>query len=197
MSFLKNILGHSRWSASASIYIILLQACLYLIITRYIDPIELGIFALASSFIFIPSTIIENSFCNSLIQSKVIDKDDYMSVLGLNLISATFFGALIFSSSLLYRYFFGQHEILGIILIMVPVLFFGSFNSVHFAGLRKAMSFKVLSVIETISFTLYFVACIILAYLGFGYWSTCSCFVDTLLKPKCIINKHKKSFLST
>ncbi|MBT8189677.1 MAG: oligosaccharide flippase family protein [Bacteroidia bacterium] len=171
MNYLKNIFGHTKWSASASVFTVLLQAALYLVITRFITTEELGVFALSSSFVFIGITIIENSFPSSLIHRNKLRQEDFQAVFTLNLSLATFLLVTILVFSLAFDLTFGKTRIMHLVLCLSPILYLSSINSIRIAALKIKMQFRTLATIEVISIIIYFSFAVLLSFFGFGYWS--------------------------
>lgn len=171
MSYLKNIFGHTKWSATASVFTIFLQAALYLVITRYISPEDLGIYALSSSFIFIGVTIVDNSFTSSLIHKSDLKKEDYQAIFTLNLISATILGFLALILSFAFDLIFQKTRIMYLVLCLSPILFLSAFNSIKIAELKLKMNFRFLAIAEIISMVFFFMSAVTLSFFNFSYWS--------------------------
>ena len=171
MNYLKNIIGHSLWSTTAALLTIVLQAILYFVITRFIVPEELGLYALASSFIFIFVTILENSFSNSLISLGKPDEKDYSSVLAINIIASLAFSVLSLFFAFSYSHYFQHPPLFTIVLTMIPILVLTGYNSVHYAGLKNKLNFNVIAIIDIIGISVFFISTISFAFLGLGLWS--------------------------
>lgn len=171
MNFLKEILGHSRWSASASVYFILIQAGLYLIITRYVSVEDLGVYALGSAIVFIMVTLLESAFPASLINTSTPSSSDFKAAMALNMNLSTYLFATTIICSLVVVAIYPNLQVPWVILLLSPILLLGAFNVVQLAGLKNDMRFAYLSVLEVITHTIHFVVTITLAYMGFGFWS--------------------------
>ena len=171
MKYFQEIFGHSKWSASAAVYSILLQAILYLIITRYIPVQDIGLYALASSFVFVGITILDTSFNSSLIHTDEPTQNDYQSVWALNTRLSLLLSIILISLVAIFEWVSNKNNIFLPALSLLPLLLFSAFNSVHFTGLKKNMRFRSLGVIDIIATTFQFVAILLLAFLKFGLWA--------------------------
>ena len=171
MDYLKIILNKSKWTSFSAFTLILSQFFLYLIITRYVNAEDLGLYALASSIVIIPVTLIEFSFSSSLIHQNNPQPKDFRSVLTLNFITAIVATVLCAFVAIMFTYFYDNQKIWHLVFCLLPVICLSAFNNVHFAGLKKDMLFERLSALELASALISFVASLSAILLGFGIWS--------------------------
>ncbi|NNE27823.1 MAG: oligosaccharide flippase family protein [Saprospiraceae bacterium] len=171
MNYFKEIFGHSKWTASAAVYSIFIQAGLYLFITRYISVEDIGIYALASSFVFVGITILDSSFNSSLIHTDKPTSNDYQSVWALNTRTTFVLAAILLGLVLIFQWLSDKGNIFLPATALAPLLLLSAFNSVHFTGLKKNMRFKALGIIDIVSTSIQFIAILVLAFLDFGFWA--------------------------
>ena len=171
MKYFRQIFGHSKWTASAAVYSILIQAVLYLIITRYITVEDIGLYALASAFVSVGITILDSSFNSSLIHSDNLVEDDYQSVWALNIRLSLIIAVVLISFVLVFAWVSDKSNVFIPALSLLPLLLLSAYNSVHFTGLKKNMRFKTLSIIDIVSTSIQFAAIVVLAFLNFGLWT--------------------------
>ena len=196
MKYFQEIFGHSKWSASAAVYSILIQAILYLIITRYITVQAIGIYALASSFVFVGITILDSSFNSSLIHTDAPTKSDYQSVWGLNTRLSLLMTAILIALVFLFEWISQKNNILYPAIALMPLLFLSAFNSVHFTGLKKNMRFRTLGIIDIIATTFQFIVILLLAFMNFGLWALVFGLYIKYLTSASIILGNKLTYCS-
>ena len=195
MNILKNIFGHTKWSASASVFTILLQAALYFVITRYISTEDLGLYALASSFIFIGITILDNCFTSSLIHKGDPQIQDYYAIFTLNVIAASILILLALIFALIFDLIYHGNRIIPLVLCLSPLLYLSAFNSINIAKLKLQLSFKILAIIEIISIILFFTVAVTLSFLNLGYWSLIIAMLVKYITIFLILLLHKEPLL--
>ena len=161
-------MSHSKWNLAASIIFILTQACLYLLLPRFIDTTSLGHYFLVSAVIFIPTSIIEYCFNSSLIHHQDLTQQDYISVRWLNLSLASISWILGGITAYLISISYDIPHLFFWFLCLSPILFLSAIASALQASLRKDLKIKKLASIDFTTNALLFAVSIMLLLQGYG-----------------------------
>ena len=164
-------MNKSKWTSLSAFTLILSQFIIYLIITRYVNSYDLGLYALASSIVIIPVSLIEFSFSSSLIHKENPQPKDYRSVLTLNMVTAISATVLCSFIAIIFAYLYENQKIWLFVSCMSPIICLAAFNNVHLAGLKKEMRFEKLSILELVSNTIAFMVTLFAIVMEWGIWS--------------------------
>ncbi len=114
------------------------------LLARLLSPKEYDLITLATVFISFANVLVQNGFSTALIQKKEAEREDYSSVLFLNLgISALLYG-LLYGAAPYIAAFYRKAELVGVFRALGLVLFPGGVISVQNAYVSKKMQFRAL-----------------------------------------------------
>jgi len=179
MSTLKKIASGVGWGTASVVVNTLFQLFFMAVMARLLDPTDFGLIAIANVSLRFYSYFSQVGIAPALIQKKTLEKGDINAALSLSLsISSVFFLLAYFASPITEVYF----ETLGLASIMqvlaLNFIIFG-FSSISQALLRRDSRFKVISIIEIVSYVLgYGVTGLISAYMGLGVWALVAAFMS-------------------
>ena len=166
----RKVINSLSWTVISSIYRLFINFAIIVIISRILDPRDFGI--INYTVIIFNSIFLITS--DSVGQSYLVDKDqkNTISKFNSNLIFLIVIGSIFYISIGFINY------------IYFPDLWFSSLHLILFFSflfrlpsiifeyhLIKKKSFKLLSIIDMISLSLYFVSAILFAFIGMKYFS--------------------------
>lgn len=159
------------WKAMESGGNQLVKFVISVILARLLDPENYTTLATLLIFVNIMDVFVKQGFATALIQRKDADNADYSSVLWLTMaLAGVFYGVLFFGAPAIASYF-KQPTIATALRVSSIALFFGAFNSVQSAIVKRKLEFRKFC-IATLGASLVSGAVgIYLAYMGKGVWA--------------------------
>ena len=142
-----------------------------LVIAKLLMPSDFGIIALASLITSAIGLFRELGLSRGLIVQKEEIEKSANTIFSLLILWNVFIYLLAFFFAPLLSAFFKEPALVGVIRVITIIFIISSFGEVQLALLEKEMSFKKVSIIEAMHLILYGILSVILAFLGFGYWS--------------------------
>lgn len=159
------------WKAMESGGNQLVKFVISVVLARLLDPENYTTLATLLIFVNIMDVFVKQGFATALIQRKDADNADYSSVLWLTMaLAGVFYGVLFFGAPAIAGYF-KQPTIATALRVSSIALFFGAFNSVQSAIVKRKLEFRKFC-IATLGASLVSGAVgIYLAYMGKGVWA--------------------------
>jgi O-antigen/teichoic acid export membrane protein len=148
MSIRNSIFSGTFWTFTDTFFLKGLSFLTTIFLARILGPEEFGVIGVIGVFIAIGAVLVDSGMSASIVRSKNIDKQDFSTILFLNL----FFGGvaylIIYGSSTYIADFFNQPAIAGLLKIYCLSFFITGFSSVQQAILIKNMQFKKLMILN-------------------------------------------------
>lgn len=142
-----------------------------MVLARLITPEEYGLVAMAAIFSGVAYILSDGGFGNALLQKKDADHLDCCSVFYFNIVLCSTVYTIFFFLAPFAAEYFEMEEVTWIIRISLLSLILNAFGSVHALLFRKNLDFKSPAYRNIIVQFSSAVVAIILALLGFGYWT--------------------------
>jgi O-antigen/teichoic acid export membrane protein len=159
------------WSALDTLIPTALNSLVFIVTSRYLQPQDFGLVALAYSIVSFASGFGPTAFGEALIQQQSIRRSHLDTVFWLSFVSAALlYGVLFLGSSFLARAV-GHAEIAAILMILALRIFFDMMSIVPNALIGRTMSFHLAAVRTGIATCVSAVICLALIMAGFGLWA--------------------------
>ena len=142
-----------------------------LVLARLLMPGDFGVIGMLHVFIAVSSVFVTAGFGSALIQKKNPTHIDYTSVFWWNLAAALLFYWILFLSAPAIAGFYKMPELKPVVRVLSLTLIINSFSIVQTNQLRKQLKFKLLSMRTLGASFAGTVVRIVLALLGYRYWS--------------------------
>jgi O-antigen/teichoic acid export membrane protein len=171
----KEIINNTNKSVISNIIVQTLQqgtALIFsIVLARLLSPAEFGAVALANMIIYYSNNFTNFGFNNALVQGDNITKSHINSVFTIDLIISLVLATLTILFAPQLADFFHNPELHKIIAWMALYYVISTFYYIPFAILRRNIDFHYLALLTFLQSLLIYIASIVMAYLGFSYWS--------------------------
>lgn len=171
MSLKQRTAGGLIWSTIDAIGLSMVRIVIAIIIARLLMPSDFGLFALVSIIIAFSDTLLHSGFDASLVRKINITDKDYSTIFVFNVLFAATLYLLIFTLAPFLANSLSQPLLKPLARVTGLVVVLHSFGIVQRAGLKRALNFKALAVLNIASTIFSGATGIILAHRGFGVWS--------------------------
>ena len=171
MSLKDNVISGIAWNACSRVVNIGLQFVITIILARLLSPSDFGLIAMMVVFMGFAAVLSDPGFAAALIQKGEIEDRHVSSVFWLNImIGAMLMGTLIALGNFITG-FYHEPRLAAIVPLVSSVFFINAFKSVHVALLTRALAFRRLAVMDTLTTLVAGAVVIVLALRGHGGWS--------------------------
>ena len=161
-----------KWTTLASIITTFLQVAYTSVMARLLTPADFGLVAMSAVVLRFGGYFAQMGMGQALIQKKEVSAEDIRVAFTSTFFLGLFFSGLFFALAPLATIIFDNPKIIPIVRVMSLSFFLSGLSSTSMTILRKKMDFKILSIVEVSSYLFSYISVgVILAYLGFGYWS--------------------------
>jgi len=140
-------------------------------LARLLTPDDFGLIAMVMVFTGVAGLLSDIGLGAALIQKKDVYDIHFSSVFWINLTVACMLAVILFFVSPLLSDFYSRPEVENICKAMALGFPLGALSSVPRTRLVKELLFKYITISEVVALIVSGVIAIILAILGFGYWS--------------------------
>lgn len=140
-------------------------------LARLLQPEDFGVISLSFIFVTISEMIVDSGFHSALIQKKNIKTIEYNTIFLVTIIIGIIISVIIFIGSSLIAEYYKDTRLVLILKCLSVVIIVRSFIIVPNTILEKNLNFKLLVKVSILSNLCAAIISIILAYLGFNYFS--------------------------
>ena len=208
MSIKNKTISGLKWSFTDNMVNQAIHFVIGLVLARLLSPTEYGIIGMAMVFIAVSQTFIDSGLSQALIRKQGCSDADYNTMFYTNIaLGVATFSIIFFAAGAISR-FYDNPDLYLLTRVMAINLIINSFGMVETAMLTRQVDFKRQTKISLISNVSSGIIGIVLAFIGFGYWSLaiktlCQNFFRVLLlhytsswKPKLVysIESFKELF---
>ena len=166
-----NVRGNLYWNTLLRIPSRIFAFVSSIIVARILMPSDYGIMAIAMMLVGYANLFTNLGFNQAIVQKRIKDKKTLDSIFTVDLGISMFLSFLFFVSAGQIANFFNTPECKKVLQVMSLVFIITSFHALPHGILRRDMRFKVFSIIESFQNLLIASTTLVLAFLGFGYWS--------------------------
>lgn len=142
-----------------------------IILARLLTPFDYGCIGMLTIFMVFARAFIDGGLGSALIQKKNPSQIDYSTIFWWNIGMSVFVYAILYFCAPFIAEFYKTPLLAKVLRIQGLVLFIYAFNLIQINQLKKALRFKILSVITIVSAITALVVTIIMAYNGYGVWA--------------------------
>lgn len=160
-----------KWLFLQKLTIQPVQLVFSMFLARLITPEEFGILGLTAIFFGIANQLSSCGFGTALIRKQDRTEEDINTVFWFNVIVSFFFSCILFVCAPLFVIFYKQSALLWLTRTSAIMMFLSSLGSVHWTLYTCRRDFKIPAIVQTTVTLCSMPICIILAYIGWGYWA--------------------------
>ncbi len=174
----RKIINSLTWSLISSIYRLFINFAIIVIISRIIDPRDFGIINYSIVLFNSVFLILSDSIGQSYLIGKI--ENNKIKLFNTNLFFFILIGTSIYIFVGILNYLYLPHLWFTYVQLILFASFILRLPSIIFEyDLIKTKKFKILSIIDVVSLSIYFVTAVTLAFLGYKYF--CIVFATTAL----------------
>lgn len=159
------------WSYAEKFLSKIISLLVQIVLARLLLPSEYGSIAIILVMISLFDILLNDGFCNALVQKEYVDEYDFHSVFVVNMIVSLFLYCIIFFISDSIGVFFDDDSLPALLRFLSLVLIISAFNSVQKAYIQRHLLFKKYFLATIGSNVFSGIIGIVYAYKGFGVWS--------------------------
>lgn len=148
-----------------------MQFVVNIILARLLLPADFGMIGMLTIFIAISQTLIDGGFGSALIQKKNPTQKDYSTIFFWNLFFSGILYLILFLCAPLIAKFYSMPNLSSILRVLALSLILSGIVSIQKVRLQKELAFKIIAVVDLISYALTALIAIYLADRGLGAWS--------------------------
>ena len=142
-----------------------------MVLARLLTPAEFGVVAMISVFISFFNLLSSFGIAPAIVQNKSLSEDDVSSIFTFSIAIGLFLSAIFFFAAPFIASFYNEPILTGLTRLMALSIFFNSLQIVPNAQNLKRLRFKQIGIISVIVNIICGIIAIILAYLGFSYYT--------------------------
>ncbi len=147
------------------------QAASLLVLPRLLQPIDYGVYAMIDPLISISALMLNFGIGQALIQAPALRRDEVSGIFWITVIAGCVAAGLMLAGSPLVSDFYKDPRAGAVAAVSSIFLIMTGLTNVHEALLNRQMKFGWVAMISATGMALGFVASLIAALLGAGYWS--------------------------
>lgn len=159
------------WAGIDRFGIVLLQFVINLVLARLLTPGDFGCISMILIFVAVSQTLIDGGFGAALIQKIDATQRDYSTIFYWNTLFSVGLYLIIYASAPSVSTFFRMPLLEDMLRVLGIVIIINSLSLVQRTILRKAINFKIIAIVDIISYSASAVIAIYLAHRDFGAWS--------------------------
>lgn len=159
------------WAGIDRFGIVLLQFVINLVLARLLTPGDFGCISMILIFVAVSQTLIDGGFGAALIQKIDATQRDYSTIFYWNALFSVGLYLIIYASAPSVSTFFRMPLLEDMLRVLGIVIIINSLSLVQRTILRKAINFKVIAIVDIISYSASALVAIYLAHHDFGAWS--------------------------
>lgn len=156
---------------SVGVFRILAQILVIPVLSRFLEPHEYGLVAMAMPFILFTMIFTDAGLGQSLVRSVDKERDVWSTAFWITLILGGCLGGLITLTGPFAAMFFAEPRLQSIIFALSIVVIFQAGATIPEAALRQQNRFAVIALTEMAAIGASLICAIILAMTGFGVWA--------------------------
>lgn len=160
-----------KWSFVETTSNQVLHFAIGIVLARLLSPAEFGVIGIITVFTSLAQLVVDSGFSKALIRKQHCSEEDWNTMLYANLILGVLMcGSLVLVAPLVQE-FYKVPDIAKLLRMMSVILVINGFGLVEQTQLARRVDFKSLTKISLISSVVSGAVGIVLALIGFSYWS--------------------------
>lgn len=166
-----NLASGFKWVALGKLSTQLITWGMTFFVLRLLDPSDYGVVALSSAITLLFGMIAEFGFSSAIVQAKTINRTQLSNLFGYGILINAAIVILLVAFAPLVTHIYSDERLPSVIRIASLQFVFAAFAMLPEAKLRREMQFKLMAKLEFVIGVFAGLCTLVLAYLGFGYWS--------------------------
>lgn len=167
----KKIISGTFWAASEKLVSMGIQFLTNLILARLLMPSDFGCIGMLAIFIAVSQTIVDGGFGSALIQKKEPSQLDYSTIFYWNLFFSIGLYVILFVCAPFIASFYEMPVLTGVLRFLGGILIINALGVIQINRLRKQLAFRLIAIINIVSYLVAAIVAVLLAICGFGVWS--------------------------
>ncbi len=187
-----SVINNAKWVTVSQLFRIITQIISITVLTRFIEPSEFGILALATIITNFALVIKDLGLSSAIIQKKELTNALKNTVFWLNILFGFSLYILIIILSKPISNYYEQNKLINVLWLLGAIFPISSISALHQALLERDSRFKIIAKIEIISSLFGVVIALILAINNYGVYSIVYQLILTQLISSILILINKK-----
>lgn len=159
------------WSLGTKIPYQIFRFGISIIIARILNPKDFGIVSIATMVILYSNSFTNLGFNQALVQKKLLKNKHIDSILVIDLAFSLFMTFVFYVTAPTIASFFNSPECKNVIRVLSSLFIITTFHDLPYALFRRNLNFKTISIVDTIKEIFISLITLLIALLGYGYWS--------------------------
>ncbi|MFD2515327.1 lipopolysaccharide biosynthesis protein [Pontibacter locisalis] len=161
-----------KWTSASTIANAVMQIGYTSVMARLLEPEAFGLVSLATVILGFGNYFANMGLNQAIIQKEVLTKANIRAAFTTAVILGLIFTGVTWLLAPTAALFFENKEVIPIVQVMAFSFMVNGLSSTAVSLLQREMRFKALGIVETISYVISYLGVgVVLAYLGFGFWS--------------------------
>ena len=149
----------------------ILQTISAIVLSRLISPADFGLVAMVTAITAFMYSFNDLGLSMATIQRAEITHAQTSTLFWINVALGLAIAVITAGLAPAISWFYGEPRLLVITLVLASAFIFGGLSAQHIALLRRQMRFAALAVVDIGSTLIGFIAAVVLAFWGAGYWA--------------------------
>jgi O-antigen/teichoic acid export membrane protein len=167
----KHLAGGIAWSAGAKWSSQILSWASTLVVARLLLPSDFGLVGMAAVYLSLMQNFTEFGFGSAVITLRDLTDDQIAQINAFSVFSGAAGFLISCVAAIPLGWFFRSMQLPAVIVVMSTGFVMSGFRTVPYSLLQRNLSFKLLSIIETVAALAQALGTLILALFGLGYWA--------------------------
>ncbi len=159
------------WNTMLRLPLKVISFALSIVVARLLNPSDFGIMAIVMMIIAYANQITNVGMNETIVQQNITCRMTINSIFTMDLAVSVIMASVFFASARKLSDFFREPRCEMAIKVMCAYFILSTFYGISHAILRSQMRFKALATIESLHNLATGVLSLVLAYMGFGFWS--------------------------
>ncbi len=142
-----------------------------MVLARLLLPSDFGLIAMVTAIVGFVAMFKDAGLSMATVQRKDITHDQVSTLFWINVALSAAVMLVVAALAPAIAAFYSEPRLVWVTLALAGTMLFAGFTVQHQALLRRQMRFKALAVIEIVTMTVGIAVAIVMALVGFGYWS--------------------------
>lgn len=150
---------------------VIVQVATTVVLARMLSPYEFGLVAVVAALVGFAPVLVDLGTTDAAVQKARTTREEISALFWINMGIGALLTVLFAASSWLIARLFHQPELAEIALVSSLTFLITAVSVQHYALMRRAMEFRQLATIETVSNLLSSIIAIAMAFTSWGYWA--------------------------
>ena len=161
-----------KWTTASTLANAIMQIGYTSVMARLLAPEAFGLVSLATVILGFGNYFANMGLNQAIIQKEELTKDNIRAAFTTSVLLGILITAVVWFLAPTAALFFENEAVAPIVQVMAFSFLVNGLSSTAISILQREMRFKAMGIVETISYIVsYLVVGVVLAYLGFGFWS--------------------------